>query len=270
MGGSPAQRRGVGPPGRGHDEHVVARQRPGGEEKEPAQVRVVERALGHVHDGRHPRARPTTKAPRRRRKVERGWVRRAERGGQVRAGVLEAGHRRLQVGVRHPGRQVDDVAAEARCPVSARRRWAKCWMSASTTCGAAQFITRLRTRDSGPWPGWKATPNGAVSGCTRRRASRRCRPAPAAPRRAQARGRAPRNIVSTTMQSAAKPSRMAHRSRCWPGTGPMKIRRRSSLTPRTPRLDDDSRSGLATIRSWASYSSAKGTNAAPVASTLWR
>ncbi len=50
----------------------------------------------------------------------------------------------------------------------------------------------------------------------------------------------------------------------------MKMRRRSSFTPRTPRLDDDSRSGLATMRSWASYSSAKGTKAAPVASTLSR
>ncbi len=50
----------------------------------------------------------------------------------------------------------------------------------------------------------------------------------------------------------------------------MKIRRRSSFTPRTPRLDDDSRAGLATMRSWASYCSAKGTKAAPVASTLSR
>ena len=50
----------------------------------------------------------------------------------------------------------------------------------------------------------------------------------------------------------------------------MKMRRRSSFTPRTPRLDDDSRSGFATMRSWASYSSAKGTNDAPVAATLSR
>ena len=72
------------------------------------------------------------------------------------------------------------------------------------------------------------------------------------------------------MQSAAKSSRMARRSRHWPGSGPMKIRRRSSFTPRTPRLDDDSRSGLATMRSWASSSLAKGTKRAPVASTVSR
>ena len=50
----------------------------------------------------------------------------------------------------------------------------------------------------------------------------------------------------------------------------MKIRRRSSFTPPTPRLDDDSRSGLATIRSWASSAAAKGTKRAPIASTLPR
>ena len=72
------------------------------------------------------------------------------------------------------------------------------------------------------------------------------------------------------MQSAAKPSRSARRSRYWPGIGPMKMRRRSSFTPPTPRLDDDSRSGLATMRSWASYSTANGTKRAPVASTLSR
>ena len=85
-----------------------------------------------------------------------------------------------------------------------------------------------------------------------------------------ARGRAPKNMESTTMQSAAKPSRMARRPRHWPGSGPMKIRRRSSFTPLTPRFDDDSRSGLATIRSWASSSVAKGTKRAPVPSILAR
>ena len=144
-------------------------------------------------------------------------------------------------------------------------------MSASTKCSVAQFKVALRTRRSGPVPGWNATPNGAVSrlfdayGMTPMQAS-----AGRAGRGPSARGRAPKNMESTTMQSAAKPARMARRSRHWPGSGPMKMRRRSSLTPRTPRLDDDSRSGLATIRSWASYSAAKGTKRAPVASTLSR
>ncbi len=82
----------------------------------------------------------------------------------------------------------------------------------------AQFRVALRSRRSGPVPGWNATPNGAVSrlfdayGMTPRR---RARAAPA--RGPSARGRAPKNMESTTMQSAAKSSRMARRSRHWPG-----------------------------------------------------
>ena len=44
------QRLGVGPAGGGDDQHVVVRQGPGGQEQQPAQVGVVERALGDVDD----------------------------------------------------------------------------------------------------------------------------------------------------------------------------------------------------------------------------
>ena len=79
-------------------------------------------------------------------------------------------------------------------------------------------MVALRTRRSGPVPGWNATPNGAVSrlfeayGMTPMQAS-----AGRAGRGPRPRGRAPKNMESTTMQSAAKSSRMARRSRYWPG-----------------------------------------------------
>ena len=47
----PSQGFGVGPARGGDDEHVVARQGAGGHQQEPAQVRVVQRALGDVDDG---------------------------------------------------------------------------------------------------------------------------------------------------------------------------------------------------------------------------
>ena len=63
--------------------------------------------------GRPPRARP----PRRRLEGRRGGREdrpdEAHRGCQVRAGVLEAGHCGLQVGVHHLGLQVDQIAVEA-------------------------------------------------------------------------------------------------------------------------------------------------------------
>ena len=85
-------------------------------------------------------------------------------------------------------------------------------------------MAALRARCNGPVPGWKVTPKGAVSrlfdeyGMTPTQAS-----AGRAARGPSARGRAPKNMESTMMQSAAKPSRMARRSRDWPGSGPMKI-----------------------------------------------
>ena len=163
---APPQWCGVGPARGGDDEHVVAGQGPGGHQQEAAQVGVVQRALGDVdHGAAARRARATSggssKAVRRRRQDRPDE---AHRGRKVRAWVLEPRHRLLQVGIDHLGLEVDEVAGEpAGEPASASRRRAKRWMSDSTKCSVAQFMVALRSRRSGPVPGWNATPNGAVS-----------------------------------------------------------------------------------------------------------
>jgi hypothetical protein len=108
-----AQRPGVGPAGGGHDEDVVPGQGLGWARSEAAQVGVVQGALGDVDD----RAAVELAPPGGRSKDGgRGQDRpdEAHRGGEVGARVLEARHRRLQVGVDHLGRQVDEVAGKGR------------------------------------------------------------------------------------------------------------------------------------------------------------
>ena len=85
-----------------------------------------------------------------------------------------------------------------------------------------------------------------------------------------AKGKAPRNITSATIASAENVDRMSRIPANWPGSGSRKIRRRSSFSPRMPRLELASRAGSATIRSWTSSSGARGTKRAPMACTLSR
>ena len=212
LAGRPApQRLGVRPAGRGHDEHVVARQGPGGQQQEPAQVRVVQRALGDVHD--RAAALELGPPPRRPRRTPTGGARigptKRTDGGQVRARVLEARHRRLQVGVDHLGLQVDEVAVEAR-----RARLGQAPAGEALDVGQHDVL-------GGPVHGHVAHPvQRAAAGLERRAEGRRVAAvggvghhADAGQRRAvragpSARGSAPRNMVSTTMQSAGKPSRI--------------------------------------------------------------
>ncbi len=134
-----------------------------------------------------------------------------------------------------------------------------------------QFNAALRRCSSGVVPGWSAAPKGAVSRLVT--ASGNTPMQTTAGRRGRgrrAKGNAPTNMVSATITSAGNSRRMAESPANCPGEGSRKISRRSAFTPRSPRRDVASRSGLATIRSWASHSGASATNRAPVAVTLSR
>ena len=255
-GRSAPQRLGVGPAGRGHDEHVVAGQRP----RSSAAAAAPGRRCRACPGSRAPPGGPPPSSGHHAGAVERrapaapgSGPRSAPSAPGPNAGTRSrppspAGRRRPPwAGGRGSSR------GSPATPASASRRRAKRWMSASTTCSVTQFM-------GGCAPGPAARP-----GLQGRRRTARCPGcgdvghdpdagrAPGAPPGARAPGGAPRGTWCRPRCSRRRSrSRIARRSRPGPGTGPTKMRRRSSLTPRTPRLEDASRSGLTTMRSWAS------------------
>ena len=185
--------------------------------------------------------------------------------GKIRAGVFEANDRRLQVGVDHLRRKVDEVTRERRGPGLRQTLLRQLLNVGMTMCSVVQFNAVLRRRYSAVEPGCNARPNGAVA---RLVVARGVTPIQATVGRVgrglSARGKAPRNITSATIASAGKVRRISKIPVNCPGSGSRKIRRRSSFSPRMPRLEPASRAGSATIRSWTSSSGARGTNRAPM------
>ena len=271
--GSPRpQGPGVGPAGGGDDEQVVVRQGAGGHQNEPAQVRVVERALGDVHD----RAAALQLAPPRR--LLEGRRRRGEdgpdeahRGGEVRARVLEPRHRRLQEGVDHLGLQVDEVAGK-----TGRAGLGQPAPGEALNVGQHEVL-------GGPVHGRVAHPAQRARPGLERHPERRGVPAVRrvrhdadAGQRGARRARAQRKregaeehgvdhdaVGGEARQDGAQVAALAGERA---DEDPAQV----VLDPAHAALGRRLASGLATIRSWASYSAAKGTKRAPVASTLSR
>ena len=163
---APPEGLGIGPARGGDDEHVIAGQGPGRDQHEPAQVRVVQGALGDVDDRA---TAPELVPPGRfleglRRRVQDGPDE-AHRGGEVRARVFEARHRLLQKGVDHLGLEVDEVAGEAGRAgfgqsasgeaLNVRQQRSARWPSSWWRCGAGAAVpTRAGTpRRTGRCPG---------------------------------------------------------------------------------------------------------------------
>ena len=158
---APPQRLGVGPAGGGDDEQVVVA--PGrGSSRSSSRPRS---ALSSVPWVTWTTGRPPSSSPHHAGcskdcagGARMGPTKRTD-GREVRARVLEAGHRRLQVGVDHLGLEVDEVAGEPpAAPASASRRRAKRWMSASTTCSVAQFMARVAQPAQRSRPGLEGHP----------------------------------------------------------------------------------------------------------------